>query len=112
MFAGKKLHPFFSSWKEDKKNRGVIDAEGKKLAVGRKNKEKTCAPIHVFERSQVSLSQASSYCYYGNFRVAETETAVIVLSSVKTFCNRTLTCPLTGAPGNFLRRSLGEIFVT
>ncbi|XP_062100758.1 uncharacterized protein LOC133806680 [Humulus lupulus] len=52
MFAGKKLHPFFSSWKEDKKNRGVIDAEGKKLAVGRQNKEKTCAPIHVFERSQ------------------------------------------------------------
>ncbi|KAM6572301.1 hypothetical protein CsatA_016381 [Cannabis sativa] len=52
MFAGKKLHPFFSSWKEDKKNREVIDVEGNKFVVGRQNKEKTCAPIHVFERSQ------------------------------------------------------------
>ncbi|XP_062098081.1 uncharacterized protein LOC133803953 isoform X2 [Humulus lupulus] len=52
MSAGKKLHPFFSSWKEDKKNREVIDVEGNKFAVGRQNKEKTFTPIHVFERSQ------------------------------------------------------------
>ncbi|KAM6544442.1 hypothetical protein CsatB_008889 [Cannabis sativa] len=50
IFAGKKLHPFFSSRKEDKKNREVI-VERKTFAVVRQNKEETCAPIHVFERS-------------------------------------------------------------
>ena len=61
MFAGRKVHPFFSSWKESKKNREVIDVDGKQLAVGRGDKEKTCGPIHVFERTQVSLCKASSY---------------------------------------------------
>ncbi|KAF4354531.1 hypothetical protein F8388_022253 [Cannabis sativa] len=50
IFAGKKLHPFFSARKEDKKNREVI-VERKTFAVVRQNKEETCAPIHVFERS-------------------------------------------------------------
>ncbi|PON46995.1 Checkpoint protein [Parasponia andersonii] len=52
MFAGRKLHPFFSSWKEGKKNHEVIDLEANRRAVGRDNREMACGPIHVFERSQ------------------------------------------------------------
>lgn len=52
LFAGKQMHPFFSSCKVGKKSQEVIDLDSKQFAAVRDNKEMTCGPIHVFERTQ------------------------------------------------------------
>ena len=57
LYAGKQIHPFFSSCKSGKKTQEVIDLEGKQVAVSRDNKVINCGPIHVFEKIEVS-----SYC--------------------------------------------------
>lgn len=56
MFAGRQIHPFFSSRKTSKKNQEVIEVEDRQSPICRKNKEVTCGPIHVFERMPVSFS--------------------------------------------------------
>lgn len=53
MFAGKQIHPFFSSWKVGKKNQEVTEADGGWYSVDRRYKQITCGPIHVFEMTQV-----------------------------------------------------------
>lgn len=50
MFAGKQIHPFFSSWKGGKKNQDMIEVDNIFCAVGRKDKSITIGPIHVFEK--------------------------------------------------------------
>lgn len=53
MFAGKQIHPFFSSWKAGKKNQEAIELEGSSCLIDRRDKGITCGPIHVFETTQV-----------------------------------------------------------
>lgn len=60
IFAGKQIHPFFSSCKTSKKNQEVTDLESNQFAAGRDKKEITCGPIHVFERTQVRFSEFDS----------------------------------------------------
>ncbi|KAE8077443.1 hypothetical protein FH972_016008 [Carpinus fangiana] len=52
MFAGKQIHPFFSSWKVGKKNQELTEGDGSWCSVDRKDKRITCGPIHVFETTQ------------------------------------------------------------
>lgn len=54
MFAGRQIHPFFSSWKVGKKFQDPVQSELSSCAVKRKDEEViTCAPIHVFENIEV-----------------------------------------------------------
>lgn len=53
IFSGKQIHPFFSYCKASKKNREAIEVDGDSSFIGSKDKENTCGPIHVFERTQV-----------------------------------------------------------
>lgn len=50
MFAGRKIHPFFSLWKVENKNqeqeRGLSKAKREVGGIA-------CGPIHVFENVQV-----------------------------------------------------------
>ncbi|KAK4572862.1 hypothetical protein RGQ29_031029 [Quercus rubra] len=52
MFAGKQIHPFFSSWKAGKKNQEATEVEGSCCFVDLGDKSITCGPIHVFETTQ------------------------------------------------------------
>ncbi|KAH0989402.1 hypothetical protein GBA52_000885 [Prunus armeniaca] len=52
IFSGKQIHPFFSYCKASKKNRKAIEVDGDSSFIGSKDKENTCGPIHVFERTQ------------------------------------------------------------
>lgn len=52
MFTGKQLHPFFSSWKTEKKNQNGKEVDSNCSSSGRKDKSNTISPIHVFDRSQ------------------------------------------------------------
>jgi len=56
MFAGKQIHPFFSSWKVGKKNQELTEAGGSCCSVDRRDKRITCGPIHVFETIQVWIN--------------------------------------------------------
>lgn len=53
MFAGKQMHPFFSSWKAGKSNQEVTEVEGSCCLFERRDKGITCGPIHIFETTQV-----------------------------------------------------------
>lgn len=53
MFSGKQIHPFFSICKAGKRKREATEVDGDLSYVGRKDKEITSGPIHVFERTQV-----------------------------------------------------------
>ena len=53
MFAGRQLHPFFSSWKVGKRCNETTDPENMGCLIEKKNKSITFGPIHVFERIQV-----------------------------------------------------------
>lgn len=59
MFAGRQIHPFFSSWKLASKSEEVPEVEGGNCLIGGKNEDNTLGPIHVFERSMVWFSQSS-----------------------------------------------------
>lgn len=61
MFAGKKIHPFFSSWKASKNNREATDTDDDGFQVGRKDRGLTCGPIHVFERTLVTIFEIEIY---------------------------------------------------
>ncbi|KAJ9673640.1 hypothetical protein PVL29_023286 [Vitis rotundifolia] len=52
MFAGRQIHPFFSSWKVGKRCNETTDPENKGCSVQKKDKSITFGPIHVFERIQ------------------------------------------------------------
>ncbi|XP_059631837.1 uncharacterized protein LOC132274545 isoform X2 [Cornus florida] len=51
IFAGKQIHPFFSSWKMSRKNQEST-VENNWCSVERKEKSITFSPIHVFEKVQ------------------------------------------------------------
>lgn len=53
MKEGRQLHPFFSCSKVGKKNQESTEVEGSSSFTGSKEKYVTCAPIHVFESTQV-----------------------------------------------------------
>ncbi|KAI9097944.1 hypothetical protein K1719_025715 [Acacia pycnantha] len=53
MFAGRQIHPFFSSWKVGKKPQELAESGQSLCAARRKYGEVlACAPIHVFENNQ------------------------------------------------------------
>ncbi|XP_048438990.1 uncharacterized protein LOC103953161 isoform X3 [Pyrus x bretschneideri] len=52
MFSGKQIHPFFSICKAGKRKREETEVDVDLSYVGRKDKEITSGPIHVFERTQ------------------------------------------------------------
>nr|CAN67425.1 hypothetical protein VITISV_006652 [Vitis vinifera] len=52
MFAGRQLHPFFSSWKVGKRCNETTDPENMGCLIEKKDKGITFGPIHVFERIQ------------------------------------------------------------
>lgn len=53
MFAGRQIHPFFSSRKVEKKVQESADSECSVSAAKRENKRTNCGPIHVFEDFRV-----------------------------------------------------------
>ncbi|XP_054788869.1 uncharacterized protein LOC129294480 isoform X2 [Prosopis cineraria] len=53
IFAGRQMHPFFSSWKVEKKPQEAAESELSLYAARRKDEQVlACAPIHVFENNQ------------------------------------------------------------
>jgi hypothetical protein len=56
MFAGRQIHPFFSSWKVEKKSRESADSECSLSDAKKENGRTICGPIHVFEDSRVCSS--------------------------------------------------------
>lgn len=53
MFAGRQIHPFFSSWKVGKKFREQVDLELGLSAAKKDSGRNICSPIHVFEDIRV-----------------------------------------------------------
>lgn len=53
MFAGRQIHPFFSSWRSGKKCQEATEIEGNSCSSDRKSESITLGPIHVFEKSEV-----------------------------------------------------------
>ncbi|KAK7301352.1 hypothetical protein RJT34_12215 [Clitoria ternatea] len=49
MFAGRKIHPFFSLWKVEKKIQQPVDSEHGLSTAKREDGRISCGPIHVFE---------------------------------------------------------------
>ncbi|XP_041009916.1 uncharacterized protein LOC121254019 [Juglans microcarpa x Juglans regia] len=72
MFAGKQMHPFFSSWKAGKSNQEVTEVEGSCCLFERRDKGITCGPIHIFETTQ----EDTTYIDWRNWAFCE-----------DTFCN-------------------------
>ena len=56
MFAGRQIHPFFSSWKVSKRWDETSVVESNHHLARRKAKGINIGPIHVFERGQVQSS--------------------------------------------------------
>ncbi|CAK7346989.1 unnamed protein product [Dovyalis caffra] len=52
MFAGKQMHPFFSSWNVSKRCNETTEVESDYCSVQRKDKRINIGPIHIFERDQ------------------------------------------------------------
>ncbi|XP_057728037.1 uncharacterized protein LOC130943949 isoform X1 [Arachis stenosperma] len=52
LFAGRQIHPFFSSWKALKKSQEQAEIGNKFCAHKKDNEAITCGPIHVFENVQ------------------------------------------------------------
>jgi hypothetical protein len=55
MFAGRQIHPFFSSWKVSKRCDETNAVESNHHLTRRKAKGINIGPIHVFERGQVQI---------------------------------------------------------
>lgn len=66
MFAGKKIHPFFSSWKVGKRCNQATDPDNNGCSVEKSHRNVTFGPIHVFERIQV-CEFSCSYIYAQKF---------------------------------------------
>ncbi|CAM8942756.1 unnamed protein product [Rhodiola kirilowii] len=52
IFAGKQVHPFFSSRKSSKVTQGTTDAEASSCARDKNNSSQSLGPIHVFDSAQ------------------------------------------------------------
>ncbi|XP_030445181.1 uncharacterized protein LOC115667778 [Syzygium oleosum] len=52
MFAGRQIHPFFSSWRSGKKCQEATEIEGNSCSSDRKSESITLGPIHVFEKTE------------------------------------------------------------
>ncbi|KAK4758310.1 hypothetical protein SAY87_019611 [Trapa incisa] len=52
IFAGKQVHPFFSSWRLARKTGEVSEIEGGACLINGKKKDTTLGPIHVFEKTK------------------------------------------------------------
>lgn len=52
IFAGKQVHPFFSSWKTGKKNPESTGTENNWCYVEIKESKDDCSPVHIFEKTQ------------------------------------------------------------
>ncbi|TKY56163.1 ATPase family AAA domain-containing protein 5 [Spatholobus suberectus] len=70
MFAGRKIHPFFSLWKVEKKNQ---EQERGLSAAKREGGGITCGPIHVFENVQDDASPLdwSDWTFLGMTTIAD-----------------------------------------
>ncbi|XP_021740360.1 uncharacterized protein LOC110706706 isoform X2 [Chenopodium quinoa] len=55
IFAGKQIHPFFSSWKAGKKDLETIEAENNGCFDKRKERNVEIGPIHVFDNAKDDL---------------------------------------------------------
>ena len=53
MFAGRQIHPFFSSWKMGKKSQEPVNTERSLGTARTEDGRITFSPIHVFENCQV-----------------------------------------------------------
>ncbi|KAA8546400.1 hypothetical protein F0562_002861 [Nyssa sinensis] len=93
IFAGRQIHPFFSSRKISKRNQETVTVENKWYSVERKEKSITFRPIHVFEKAQddaVSLDWGNWMFIEGSFintnSGLESECSPIFEGSVKSLC--------------------------
>ncbi|CAK8570335.1 unnamed protein product [Lathyrus sativus] len=68
MFAGRQIHPFFSSWKVEKKSRDSAGSEGCLSDAKRESGRTICGPVHVFEDIQdyTSSFDWSDWEFLGN----------------------------------------------
>ncbi|WJX10250.1 hypothetical protein P8452_00995 [Trifolium repens] len=73
MFAGRQIHPFFSSWKVEKKSRESADSECSLSDAKKENGRTICGPIHVFEDSRDDTSSLdwSDWKFLGNTTVVD-----------------------------------------
>lgn len=55
LFAGKQIHPFFTSWKVSKRCNKTTESESNYCSAKIKDKNIDIGPIHVFERDQVCI---------------------------------------------------------
>lgn len=53
MFAGRQIHPFFSSWKVEKKSRDSAGSEGCLSDAKGESRRTIGGPIHVLEDTRV-----------------------------------------------------------
>ncbi|XP_058724512.1 uncharacterized protein LOC131595988 isoform X2 [Vicia villosa] len=73
MFAGKQIHPFFSSWKVEKKSRDSAGSEGCLSDAKGGSRRTICGSIHVFEdtRDYTSSLDWSDWKFLGNTTVVD-----------------------------------------
>ncbi|CAI8605542.1 unnamed protein product [Vicia faba] len=73
MFAGRQIHPFFSSWKVEKKSRDSAGSEGCLSDAKGESRRTICGPIHVFEeiRDYTSSLDWSGWKFSGNTTVVD-----------------------------------------
>uniref|UniRef100_A0A5B7B8E5 AAA+ ATPase domain-containing protein n=1 Tax=Davidia involucrata TaxID=16924 RepID=A0A5B7B8E5_DAVIN len=93
IFAGRQIHPFFSSWKMGKRNQETDTVENKWCFVERKEKSITFSPIHVFEKARddaVSLDWGNWMFTEGSFISTnsglESECSPVFEGSVNSLC--------------------------
>ncbi|KAG5250876.1 P-loop containing nucleoside triphosphate hydrolases superfamily [Salix suchowensis] len=65
MFAGRQIHPFFSSWKVSKRCDETTEVKSNYHLAQRKAKGIDTGPIHVFERDQVQFTCSFSSNFEG-----------------------------------------------
>lgn len=53
MFAGRQVHPFFSSWKAGKKVQELSESRSNLCRAKSEGERISCGPIHVFENIKV-----------------------------------------------------------
>ncbi|XP_074263579.1 uncharacterized protein LOC141586296 isoform X2 [Silene latifolia] len=66
IFAGKQIHPFFSSFKAGKKDQEIIELESEECLDKRKERRAEFNPIHVFEddKDNVDFHDWSSWTFF------------------------------------------------
>ncbi|KAJ1388107.1 P-loop containing nucleoside triphosphate hydrolase [Sesbania bispinosa] len=68
MFAGRQMHPFFSSWKAGKKVQDLSDSGSNLCKAKSEGESITCGPIHVFENIKDDTSSLDwrNWTFLGN----------------------------------------------